>query len=222
MAKGGDIGQRQRHPATSGWPALPRHPSGRALLSGPKAAISKRVGLWSGGWWHELLRAFGPSAPPPIMFFIRLAMSGSAPPASAAPVSSPIGLTPTRRGRSCASPNATKQHRSNLIMGRVFCLSSHGVCEGRKKQPPRRLVLLRTLRSCWPRFTQFVEEHAPCMRRPQRAGRPSAADSCEAAPRSGASAPSLVLSLRMAPTSVRGLDNTPPFIFISEAVLKFE
>ena len=60
-------------PSPPGWPkavtsagsdigeaALPRHPSGRALLSGPKAATSKRVGLWSGGWWRGLLRALGP------------------------------------------------------------------------------------------------------------------------------------------------------------------
>ena len=66
--------------------------------------------------WLGCFERSGRAAIPPIMFFIRSAMSGSAPPASAAPVSSPIGFTPTRRGRSCAPANATKHAQSNLRM----------------------------------------------------------------------------------------------------------
>ena len=63
------------------------------------------------------------AAKPPIMFFIRSAMSGTAPPASAAPGSSPIGFTPTRRGRSCAPANATKHAQSNLRMTAAWFLT---------------------------------------------------------------------------------------------------
>ena len=71
------------------------------------------------------------AAKPPIMFFIRSAMSGTAPPASAAPVSSPIGFTPTRRGRSCAPANATKHAQSNLRMTAAWFLSASTAREGK-------------------------------------------------------------------------------------------
>ena len=102
--------------------------------------------------------------------------------------------------------------------GRVFCLSSTGsLREGRSSHP--RGTFANTSFSL-AAFHPIRRLACPvCMRRPQRAGRPSAAeraDSCEAAPRS-------VGQARPLSPGVSGwYPNTPPFIFIYEAFLKFE
>ena len=57
-AKGSDIGDVGLAPARLR--SLASAPERQGAPIGPKAAMGKQVGLWSGEWWHGLLRALGP------------------------------------------------------------------------------------------------------------------------------------------------------------------